>query len=41
MEVNKKFEIQVQKDYLSKVASGKPKAGLIEFIWNVLDADAK
>lgn len=41
MEVDKKFKIQVQKDHLSKVASGKPKAGLIELIWNALDADAK
>lgn len=41
MDVAKKFKIQVQKDHLSKVASGKPKTGLSELIWNAFDADAK
>lgn len=40
MEIAKKFKVQVQKDHLTKVASGKPKAGLSELIWNALDADA-
>lgn len=40
MEVAKKFKVQVQKDHLSKVASGKPKTGLCELIWNAFDADA-
>lgn len=40
MEIAKKFKIQVQKDHLSKVASGKPKTGLCELIWNAFDADA-
>lgn len=40
MEVAKKFKVQVQKDHLSKVASGTPKTGLCELIWNAFDADA-
>ncbi|MCU7850230.1 MAG: ATP-binding protein, partial [Candidatus Thiodiazotropha sp. (ex Lucinoma kastoroae)] len=40
MEIAKKFKVQVQKDHLSKVASGKPKTGLCELIWNAFDADA-
>jgi len=40
MEVAKKFKVQVQKDHLFKVASGSPKTGLCELIWNAFDADA-
>ena len=40
MEIEKKFKVQVQKDHLSKVASGKPITGLCELIWNAFDADA-
>ncbi len=40
MEIEKKFKVQVQKDHLSKVASGKPIIGLCELIWNAFDADA-
>ena len=40
MEIAKKFKVQVQKDHLSKVASGKPKTGLCVLIWNAFDADA-
>ncbi|WP_252177160.1 ATP-binding protein [Endozoicomonas sp. 4G] len=40
MEVAKKFKVQVQKDHLSKVASGSPITGLCELIWNAFDADA-
>lgn len=40
MEIAKKFKVELQKDHLSKVAAGKPKAGLCEIIWNAFDADA-
>ena len=40
MEIAKKIKVQVQKDYLSKIATGKPKTGLCELIWNAFDADA-
>ncbi len=40
MKIAKKIKVQVQRDHLSKVASGTPKTGLCELIWNALDADA-
>ncbi|MEM1112905.1 MAG: ATP-binding protein [Pseudomonadota bacterium] len=40
MEVAKKLKIQVKPGHLKKVASGAPKTGLCELIWNALDADA-
>ncbi|MGH1430471.1 MAG: ATP-binding protein [Neptuniibacter sp.] len=40
METAKKFKVKVQRDHLSKVASGTPKTGLCELIWNAFDADA-
>nr|MBV6629346.1 ATP-binding protein [Oceanococcus sp. HetDA_MAG_MS8] len=41
MNVAKTFKVQVEADHIKRVASGSPKAGLIELIWNALDADAK
>ncbi len=40
MDVAKTFRVEVQKDHLSKVASGSPKTGFSELIWNSFDADA-
>ena len=40
MDIAKKFRVEVKKDHLSKIATGTPKTGLCELIWNALDADA-
>ena len=36
----KKYRVEVQKDHISKIASGSPESALAELIWNSFDADA-
>ena len=40
MPVVKKYRIEVQKDHISKIATGSPESALAELIWNSFDADA-
>lgn len=40
MLVAKKCKVEVKKDHLSKIAAGSPETGLVEMLWNALDADA-
>ncbi len=40
MPTNKKYRVEVQKDHISKIASGSPESALAELIWNSFDADA-
>jgi len=36
----KKYRVEVQKDHISKIATGSPEGALAELIWNSFDADA-
>jgi len=36
----KKYRVEVQKDHISKIATGNPESALAELIWNSFDADA-
>ena len=35
-----RYRVQVERDHLNKLASGKPIQAVSELIWNALDADA-